>query len=114
MENKLKIYDEDFEDYLENALKSYGYLFPTTDDQMSCCEESLEEFPLPEEFESPGFVFANKGKRKLEKKYIVPDNPEAERNWALAAREGKDIPEDILSKMKKDKAEAKKRQDGNK
>ncbi len=114
MENKDKIYDEGFEDYLENALKSYGYLFPTTDDQMSCCEGNLEEFPLPDEFESPDFVFAKKEKRKLEKKYIIPDNSEAERNWALAAREGKDIPEDILLKMKKDKAEAKKKQNGNK
>ena len=43
MENKAKIYDEDFEGYLENALKSYGYLFPTTDEQMCCFEENMEE-----------------------------------------------------------------------
>lgn len=114
MENKAKIYDEDFEGYLGNALKSYGYLFPTTDDQMSCFEGNLEEFPLPEELESPDFVFAKKENKKLEKTYIIPDNSEAERNWALAAREGKDIPENIFLKMKKDKEEAKKKQNGNK
>ena len=112
MENKAKIYDEDFEGYLENALKSYGYLFPTTDEQMCCFEENMEEFPLPKEFESPDFIFAKKGKRNLEKKSIVLDNSEAERNWALAAREGKDIPEEILLKMKRDKEEAKKKQNG--
>lgn len=34
-------------------------------------------------------------------------------NWAIAARDGKDIPSDILEKMKQDKEEAKKRQNGN-
>ncbi|WP_163713427.1 hypothetical protein [Mangrovibacterium lignilyticum] len=114
MKDKIKIYNEDFEEYLENALKSYGYIFPTTDKQMSCYEENMEEIPLPKEFESPDFAFVNKGKMKLEKKHIIKDNSEADRNWALAAREGKDIPEDVLEKMKKDKEEAKKKQDGNK
>jgi hypothetical protein len=114
MENKAKIYNEDFEGYLGNALKSYGYLFPTTDDQMFCFEENLEEFPLPKEFESPDFVFEKMEKKSLKKRYIIPDNSEAERNWAMAARGGKDIPEDILLKMKKDKEETKNKQNGNK
>ncbi len=113
MTKKINIQDVDFEAYLENALKSYGYLFPTTDEQMSIFEENVEDVPLPKEFESPDFVFENK-KRVFKKTAIVIDNSEGERNWALAAREGKDIPEDVLEKMKKDKEEAKKKQDGNK
>lgn len=114
MEKKAKTYNEGFEGYLENALKSYGYLFPTTDNQMSCFEKNLEEFPLPKEFESPDFIFTKKEKKKIKKTITIPDNTEAERNWALAARDGKDISDDILLKMKKDKEEAKKKQNGNK
>lgn len=113
MTKKINIQDADFEAYLENALKSYGYLFPITDEQMSIFEESMEDVPLPEEFESSDFVFENK-KRVFNKTAIVIDNSEGERNWALAARDGKDIPEDMLAKMKKDKEEAKKKQNGNK
>ena len=45
----------DFEAYLENALKSHGYLFPTTDEQMSVFEENIDYIPLPKELESPDF-----------------------------------------------------------
>ena len=108
MTKKIDIHNADFEAYLENALKSYGYLFPTTDEQMSIFEENMENIPLPEELESPDFVFENK-KQIFKRKPIFLDNSEGERNWALAAREGKDIPEDILAKMKKDKEEAKRK-----
>lgn len=113
MTKKVNIQDVDFEAYLENALKSYGYLFPTTDEQMSIFEENMGDIPLPEEFISPDFVFENK-KRVFKKKAIVIDNSEGERNWALAARDGKDISADMLAKMKKDKEEAKKKQNRNK
>ena len=109
MESKINISDVDFEAFLENALKSYGYLFPTTDEQMSIFEKNMEDIPLPEELESPDFVFAN-NKPVFKRKTIPIDNSEGERNWALAAREGKDITEDILEKMKKDKEEAKRKQ----
>jgi len=111
MEKKISIHDVDFEAYLENALKSFGYIFPTTDEQMSIFEENMEDISLSEEFESPDFVFENK-KRIFKRTTITVDNSEGERNWALAAREGKDIPEEILVKMKRDKAEAKKKQNG--
>jgi len=108
MKKKINIQDADFEAYLENALKSYGHLFPTTDEQMSVFEDNMENIPLPEELESPDFVFKGK-KQTFKQKTIVFDNSEGERNWALAARDGKEIPEDILAKMKKDKEEAKKK-----
>ena len=113
MTKQLNIQDVDFEVYLENALKLYGYLFPTTDEQMSVFEENVKDIPLPEKFDSPDFVFENK-KQQFKRKGIVLDNSVGERNWALAAREGKEIPEDILAKMKRDKEEARKKQNGNK
>lgn len=57
MTKKIKIQDADFEAYLANALKSHGYLFPTTDEQMSFFEENIDYIPLPKELESPDFVF---------------------------------------------------------
>lgn len=113
MAKKIDMNSIDFEVYLDNALKSYGYLFPLTDEQMSVFEKNLEEIPLPEEFESPDFIFEGKA-RTLTQTIKVIDNSEGERNWAFAARDGKEISEEILIKMKKDKEEAKKKQNGNK
>ena len=39
--HKMNISDANFEAFLENAIKSYGYLFPTTDEQMSTFEENI-------------------------------------------------------------------------
>lgn len=113
MIKKININDIDFEAYLDNALKSYGYLFPLTDEQMSVFEENMENIPLPENLESAKCIFEGK-KRKMPPVTVIINNTEGERNWAIAAREGKEIPEDILAKMKKDKEEAKKKQNGNK
>jgi hypothetical protein len=41
-------------------------------------------------------------------------NKSAESNWAIAARDGKDIPSDILERMKKDKDYARSKKNGNK
>lgn len=113
MTKKMNIHDTDFDVFLDNALKSYGYLFPTTDEQMSIFEENMEDIPLPEELESPNFVFEGK-RRAFKQTTINIDNSVGERNWALAAREGKEISEETLAKMRKDKEEAKKKQNGNK
>jgi hypothetical protein len=99
-----------FEKYLSNALKHYGYLFPETDSQMATLEKNLENVPLPEEFETPEFVFS--GLRK--KHTITPiDNSEYDNNWAIAARGGKDISDNIWAKMKSDKEATRKKQNGN-
>ena len=102
----------DFERYLSNILKQYGYLFPETDSQMAVLEKKLENVPLPKEFETPDFVFA--GKYKTHNHTIISiDNSEGENNWAIAARGGKDISDDIWAKMKSDKEDARKKQNGN-
>jgi len=111
MKKKVNIQEIDFEIYLDNALKSYGYLFPETDEQLSIFEESMNHVSVPEYLNSPDFVFTSK-RRILKKVPIVIDNSEGEKNWAIAARDGKEIPSDILEKMKKDKEEAKKKQNG--
>lgn len=112
MKKRINIQEADFELYLDNALKSYGYLFPETDEQMTVFEENMETISIPEELESPDFVF--EGKKRVFTPTIIPiNNSEGENNWALAARDGKEIPSDILEKMKKDKEEARKKLNGN-
>jgi hypothetical protein len=103
----------DFERQLNNILKQYGYLFPDTDSQMTVFEKNLENVPLPKEFETPDFVFTEKRKQQ-KPKVISIDNSEAETNWAIAARDGKEITDDIWAKMKLDKENARKEQNGNK
>lgn len=107
MNTKINIQEVDFEVYLDNALKSYGYLFPETDEQISKYEEDIDQFPLPEDLKSPDLIFKSK-RRVIKKKTMVYNNPEGEKNWAIAARDGKEIPSDILEKMKNDRKEAKK------
>ncbi len=112
MKKKINIQEVDFEVYLDNALKSCGYLFPETDEQISIFEKDMDQIPIPECLNSPDFVFKSQ-RRIIKKSPKVFDNSEGDMNWAIAARDGKDIPSDILEKMKQDKEEAKKRQNGN-
>ena len=111
---KEDINNMDFEAYLDNALKSLGYLFPETDEQMAIFEENNKNIQLPKEFESADFVFRGKRRNIFKGNQLCIDNTVGEGNWAIAARDGKDIPEDVLEKMRKDKEEAKKKQNGNK
>ena len=47
----------DFEMFLDNTLKSYGYLFPETDEQMEVFEKTVELKELPLKFQNSSFVF---------------------------------------------------------
>ncbi len=47
MKKKINI---DFEVFLDNALRSHGYLFPETDTQMEVYERSVELKELPSNF----------------------------------------------------------------
>lgn len=110
MKNKVDIDKFDFEPYINEALKSYGFLFPETDEQMELCEATMDIIPLPPELQSPSFVFEDcertPASPKLKK---LVRNVENESNWAIAAREGKNIPADVLEQMKRDKEAAKKK-----
>lgn len=52
--------DIDFEVFLDNALRSYGYLFPVKDKQMEVYEKNVELKELPSELRTPSFVFNSK------------------------------------------------------
>jgi len=99
-----------FEEQLNSVLKQYGYLFPETDSQMAVLEKNLKNIPLPNEFESSDFIFTG-NRKKLKTTKIAIDNSVGEDNWAIAARDGKEISDDMWAKMQKDKENARKNQD---
>jgi hypothetical protein len=110
MKKKIAIDRIDFEAYANNALKSYGFLFPDTDEQMDVFEETMESITLPSELESPSFVFDAKSPTAVTPRMrISVRNDVSENNWAVAARDGKNIPDGIWAQMKRDKEEAKKK-----
>jgi hypothetical protein len=113
MKKIIDMHDAEFEHYVNRKLKSLGYIFPETDEQMAIFEKRVGNHPLPEEFHSPEFVFKNE--RKVISFSLKPEvNETAEKNWAIAAREGKNIPDDILDKMKTDRENARQKRNGNK
>jgi len=113
MKKVTDMHDAEFEHYVSKGLKSLGYAFPETDEQMTAFEKRIGTNSLPEEFQSPEFVFKNE--RKIPSFSINNDvNETAEKNWAIAARDGKDIPNDILAKMKTDRENARLKRNGNK
>jgi len=113
MKKVTDMHDAEFEHYVNKGLKSLGYAFPETDEQMSVFEKRIGTHSLPEEFQSPDFVFNNERKAPIIS-FQKQINETAEKNWAIAARDGKDIPDDILAKMKTDRENARKKRNGNK
>ena len=115
MKKEINIQKIDFETYLENALKSHGYLFPETDEQMAVFESTMGYTPIPDELSSTDLVFKIERKQKSYKtKKVSVLNAEDEKKWAIAAREGKDISPEVLKQMKKDREAARAKQDENK
>lgn len=57
---KKQISNIDFELFLDNALKSNGFLFPETDKQMIAFEKRVQLEELPNKFQTPSCVFDRK------------------------------------------------------
>lgn len=111
MKKVTDMHDAEFEHYVSKGLKSLGYAFPETDEQMSVFEKRIGTHSLPEEFQSPDFVFKNERKAPVIS-FQKQINEAAESNWAIAARDGKSLPPEILSKMNKDKENARLKNNG--
>ena len=92
----------DFEESFEKSLRSLGYLFPTTDDEVKAFESknNIEKTPH-------GLPSANDILRKGRVHSISPQNSfinhESVENLARAARNGKEIPEEIQKRMNTDR-----------
>jgi len=95
----------DFEDSFEKSLRSLGYLFPTSENEVDSFEakNKLEE---PPENYCNAIDLLSKAKHTLNSRKLHLTVNKSIDNLARAARNGEDIPEDILKKMKSDRDKA--------
>ena len=99
-----------FEAKLGSALRASGHLFPGTDREMEHFLEQTDSVTLPEKYQTPDFIFEEDVHVPVKKVSInTVDFSGAAKNWALAARNGKNLPQSILDKMKEDKKRSQKK-----
>ena len=96
-----------FEAALRTALKSTGHLFPTTDKEVEYFMAHAPEVEVPEKYQSPEFLFREDFIPLDEIKSQIADISHTEKEWAMAARNGKEFPQHILDKMHEDKEKSK-------
>lgn len=95
----------DFEDSFEKSLKSLGYLFPTSEDEVDSFEAKNKLEETPESYCS-SIDLLSTAKHTITNPRVHLENNKTIDNLAWAARNGGDIPEDILKKMKSDRDKA--------
>jgi len=105
MSDKNETLKNDFEDSFEKSLKSLGYLFPTTEDEVEAFEKNNKIEEVPDNYSSASNLLSKSKQTSISRKLDLKTNNSIE-NLARAARKGSDIPEDILKKMKSDRDEA--------
>ena len=99
--------DETFDKQLHRSLKVHGFIFPDTEDEVEEFRQTHMAFlmPLPAELEDPMTVF-NREQPAIRRKLGLVPGQEVIDNLAQAAREGKDISEDIRKRMESDRRQA--------
>lgn len=95
----------DFEDSFEKSLKSLGYLFPTTEDEVIAFEKSNDIESIPESFCTASKLLS-KSKYTIDIKKLNISTNKSSESLARAARKGNHISEEILRKMKFDRDQA--------
>ena len=109
MNKMIKDLDE-FEAKLCSVLRASGHLFPTTDREIEHFLEQTEPVTLPEKYQTPDFIFEEDVHALVKRTSInTVDFSGIARNWAFAARNGKNLPQSILDKMKEDKKKSQKK-----
>jgi len=105
MSDKNETLKNDFEDSFEKSLKSLGYLFPSTEDEVEAFEKNNKIEDIPDNYCNASMLVSKSKQKSISKKLDIKTNKSSE-NLARAARKGNDIPEEILKKMKSDRDEA--------
>lgn len=98
-----------FEAELRTALKLTGHLFPTTDKEVEYFMAHAPKMTVPEKYRTPDFLLHDDliPIEKVQGKTV--DIAHTEQEWAMAARNGKEIPQYILDRMHEDKEKASKK-----
>ena len=102
MTDKKNTLKNDFEDSFKKSLKSLGYLFPTSEDEVDAFEKNNKIEEVPKNYCSASELLSISKQTSINKKSQLGINKSSE-NLAMAARKGGDISEDILKKMKSDR-----------
>lgn len=102
MTDKKYIFENDFEDSFEKLLKSIGYLFPSTENEVDSFEANNKLEEIPENYCNP-IDLISKSKIHLPTSQNIIDFNKSVDNLARAARNGSEIPDDIINKMKPDR-----------
>ena len=102
MTDKKNTLKSDFEDSFKKSLKSLGYLFPTSEDEVEAFEENNKIEEVPENYFSASELLSKSKITTVESKVQLGVNKSTE-NLAMAARKGGKISEDVLKKMKSDR-----------
>jgi hypothetical protein len=102
MVDKKNTLKNDFEDSFKKSLKSLGYLFPTSEDEVDSFEENKKIENVPENYSNAPELLSKSKQISISKNTQLGVNNSTE-NLAMAARNGGNISEDILKKMKSDR-----------
>lgn len=97
--------DNEFEKIVLKSLKSYGYLFPTSDDEVESFEKEVDvnAVELPDNLKDPMEILKKGRINSISKKEGKTINMEIANKMKMAARKGEGIPKEILDKMKEDR-----------
>lgn len=100
------------DEIIHKSLKENGYIVPTHEDDVEAFLESLKDHeipPLPEHLNDPGSIL-DAPPKTTKIIQLQQQNPQKDiRNYAMAARDGKQISESTMEKMKRHLADAKKK-----
>lgn len=93
--------NQEREEMIQKALRTGGFIFPQTPEEVEDFEKQIgnTDIILPEQLQNLDFMNADKNTVNSNSSEVVESS-----NFAMAAREGSEIPEDILEKMKFDRA----------
>lgn len=105
MTDKKNLFENDFEDSFEKTLKSLGYLFPSTENEVDSFETNNKLEEIPENYCNP-IDLISKSRIHLPNSKKIIDFKKSVDNLARAARNGSEIPDDIIDKMKSDRDKA--------
>ncbi|WP_299248846.1 hypothetical protein [uncultured Aquimarina sp.] len=88
----------------KKILEDNGYTFPKTENQVNEFESSLKgKFHQPENWDNIDDILNKKSGLKLLFNNSSASNKETENYLSMAAREGKEISDEVKKKMKEDR-----------
>jgi hypothetical protein len=96
--------EDRIDDHLLRSLKVHGFVFSDTEDEVEAfyLDYLSQSPPLPENLRNSSDIFKN-NEVKETRIIDLPSNKQIVENLAQAARDGSNIPVEVMEKMKKDR-----------